>query len=303
MAKVVAVVVSYQPGDNLRRLAQALRGQVWRTCVVDNGSRGGHERQLEGLAGDEVHVMRLGRNHGLGFAHNRGIEWANQCGATHVLILDQDSLPAPAMTAQLLREEHALVQRGVPVGALGPVYHETNSGKTWPFYRLSRFGVVARGCDARAGAETSVACDFLISSGMLVRLSVLERAGAMDEGYFIEHVDTEWALRARHRGYALFGVCGAQMRHSLGDAAVEVPLMGRKVQLYAADRHYYLFRNAVLLSREGYAPLPWKLNELRRLSLWFVFFGLFVRPRRRRLRMMLKGIWHGLRGVRGPLRG
>ena len=40
-------------------------------------------------------------NLGVAAAQNQGIEWAKQQGATHVLLLDQDSLPHPDMVARL----------------------------------------------------------------------------------------------------------------------------------------------------------------------------------------------------------
>jgi len=93
------------------------------------------------------------------------------------------------------------------------------------------------------------------------------------------------------------------MLHSLGDDAVDVPLAGRRVQVYQPYRGYYLFRNAVLLWRQPFAPLPWKLNELRRLLLRLAFFSLMVPPRLERLGYMLLGLWHGLLRKTGPLPG
>jgi rhamnosyltransferase len=146
-----------------------------------------------------------------------------------------------------------------------------------------------------------VPCDLLITSGALIRRTVLDETGPLCEEFFIEHVDTEWSLRARYHGYRLFGDCSATMRHSLGDSVVRVPVLGRRVQLYPAYRYYYAFRNAVLLWRLPWAVLPWKLNELKRLALRVLVLGVFAAGRIDRLRMMALGIRHGLQGRTGKL--
>lgn len=301
--KVAAIVVSYQPGDGVRFLIQTLLPQVWRIVIVDNASSPERMRPFDELKSPDVYLMPLDRNYGVAYAHNRGIGWAKSAGATHVLLLDQDSLPEPDMVAVLLSAEESLLKQGLRVGALGPVFRDVRTKKAWPFYSLSRFGIEQRSCPGSDEAPESavVPCDFLISSGTLIRLSALESIGLMNETYFLEHVDTEWSLRARSLGYQLFGICRARMQHALGDDVIKAPLSSRSTQVYEPYRHYYLFRNALLLARENHAVLAWKLNEARRLFLRLLFFALIVPPRLMRLKMMLLGLWHGLRGKSGPL--
>jgi rhamnosyltransferase len=294
MSRVAAVIVSFQPSGALAEQVRALTGQVRHVIVVDNGSHEAHRPALAGLAAE---VIWVGQNVGVGAAHNIGIRRALELAATHVLLMDQDSLPEPDMVSRLLRAERELMHAERELGAVGPVYHDPRLAKSWPFFRMHRYGVRAHAC----AEERYVRCDFLISSGTLIRSGVLERIGLMNEEYFIEHVDTEWSLRARFAGYALYGVCDARMNHHLGDTTVAVPFSARRVQLYRPYRHYYLFRNSVLLWRERYAPLAWKINEARRLLYRLVFFGIFVRPRLQRIKFMLLGLWHGLRGRSGPL--
>jgi rhamnosyltransferase len=292
-----AIVVTYRPEAVALQGVRALRGQVEHVIVADNGSGEESRAFFDGLAGTGAVVLRLGANLGVGAAHNAGVTRARALGASHVLLLDQDSVPAPDMVGALLHAEARQLAQGAKVAGVGPVYYDQRVGKAWPFYRLFAVGMKAQHC---TGQEV-IPCDFLISSGSLIRLAVLDEVGGMNEGYFLEHVDTEWALRAKARGYSLFGVCAAKMLHSLGDDAVDVPLANRRVQVYQPYRAYYLYRNAILLWRQPFALLPWKLNELKRLLLRLVFFSMLVPPRLLRLRYMLLGLWHGLRGRTGRL--
>jgi len=123
----------------------------------------------------------------------------------------------------------------------------------------------------------------------------------MREDLFIDYVDIEWGLRARHQGFQSYGVCSAYMRHSLGDHPIN--FFGKNIPLHSPLRHYYHFRNAVLLYREAWVPLNWKLVDGWRLCLKYVFYSLFAKPRMAHWRMMTLGLWHGLKGKTGKLEG
>jgi rhamnosyltransferase len=296
---VIAVVVTYHPDRIIAEQLAALRGQVARVFVVDNGSADERLAHVENHAGPvPLEVVRLGRNCGLGAAHNVGIRRAREAGASHVLLLDQDSVPGEDMVHRMLAAERLLLSQGKRVGAVGPAFHDPRLARTWPFFRLSRLGVTGHRCSD----DRHVPCTFLITSGTLIRVEVLDDVGLLNEDFFLEHVDTDWCLRAWFSGYALYGICGARMLHHLGDASTRVPVTRQLVQIYPPYRLYYTFRNSMLLWRERHAPLAWKLNELKRLALRLVFFPIFVAPRLQRLRFMLLGLWHGLLGRTGPLR-
>jgi rhamnosyltransferase len=301
--RVTAIVVSFQPRESdLARLIRAVAPQVEDLIVIDNGSDSDRMTCLEVLRSDVTEIVHLGQNFGIAYAHNVGIRWAEARRATHVLLLDQDSEPAPDMVATLLAAESELLHRHMKVGAVGPVFYDARLDRTWPFYVLSKLGIRPRYCPTDSPVDVgSIPCDLLITSGSLIRLPVLQETGPLNEGFFIEHVDTEWSLRARAHGFLLFGVCSARMYHTLGDAVLKLPFTRRTVQLYRPQRYYYMFRNAVLLWRLPHAPLQWKINEIKRLLLRIVLLGIFAPERVKRLRMMGLGLWHGLIGRTGRL--
>jgi GT2 family glycosyltransferase len=143
----------------------------------------------------------------------------------------------------------------------------------------------------KPAAGEIVPVDFLISSGSLISLAALADIGPFDEGLFIEHVDTDWALRAGAKGYRLYGV------HALGDAALSASPLGlrrRRFFLYKPERNYYLLRNSVALWRRHYTPWHWIIHDVRRTFLLMLFYALFVPPRLARLRLMLRAVRDGL---------
>lgn len=286
--------MTFNPGrGEIEGLLASVMPQVTAAVVVDNGSREDVRPRLP-AAQSALHFIPLGENLGIAAALNRGIDWARAQNATHVLLLDQDSELAADMVARLLTAATSLAAGGHRVAAVGPRYVDPRQDNPPPFIRVRGLRVERGRCDT---ADAVVPVDYLISSGSLVPLSALDVAGAMDESLFIDYVDIEWGLRAKSRGFRSFGVCGAAMRHSLGENPIR--FFGKTIPLHSPLRHYYHFRNAVLLYRRAAPPLNWKLVDGYRLLLKLGFYALFARPRREHLRMMLLGLWHGLSGRSG----
>jgi rhamnosyltransferase len=290
-------VVTYCPRVGvLRALLAVLAPQVSAIVVVDNASP--NEPPLEFLGDDiphaPVHVCRLAENGGVARAQNQGIAMARDLRADYVLLMDQDSAPAPDLVARLLEA----VEQLDDAASVGPNYHDPQLSHHAPFMRVRGLRIEFGDCGK---GRPVVPVDHVISSGCLIPVPVLDRVGAMREDLFIDGVDIEWGLRAVHHGLRNYGVCAAHMQHSLGGSTFRV--LGRTVARHPPLRLYYQFRNAILLYRVKWIPLRWKLANLRRLILRFALYVVCARPLGPHLRMIGLGVLHGLRGVSGPYAG
>ena len=297
-ADVCAIVVTYQPQTEvIDRVLRAVAGQVGGVLLLDNASNSAEAvGYLESAEIPGVGVVRLSANVGLGRAFNMGTDQARQRGFRYVLLMDQDSVLAPGMVTTLRSAFESLPDTG-SVAAVGPQFFDTRSGRPAPFVRLGfPFNRKLYG-----GPGQRVECDFLISSGSLLPLAALERVGGMDEGLFIDNVDLEWCFRARSRGLRLYGICDARMDHSIGDRLRRSRIKRDGVVIHSPLRLYYIMRNRLLLYRRAETPRVWIAQDLPRLLLKFFGMALFVAPRRAYLRSMLRGLWHGMRGVNGPM--
>ncbi|MDK3021825.1 glycosyltransferase family 2 protein [Cupriavidus taiwanensis] len=298
-----AVVVTFNPDEPVfRRLLQATLRQVETVVVVDNGSVRVDVAAMccsEDAGAGRVRYVPLGTNLGIAAAQNRGIEAARAAGAEYVLLLDHDSVPADNMVAALRQADRQLRDAGVEVGAVGAVAHDRRTGTTSKVVRM------VRGRVQRLASQTSepyIEADFLIASGTMIAISVLERYGMMDEGYFIDHVDTEWCLRVKARGMRLFAIPGARLEHALGDHVVRVWLgRWREVPVHSPARDYYMFRNTVRMLLTTPMSFAWRITHVFRLSQFAVFFGLGMSPRLQRIRLMTRGIIDGIKGRGGAL--
>lgn len=291
---VCAVVVTFNPDPvALQELLARLAGQVASVLVVDNASAQRPSTQ------DGVTLILLGSNVGIGAAQNVGIRAAAERGAGFVLLLDQDSLPAPDMAQQLLRAHHDAAPHVQPVAAVGARIVDPD-GRQDGFvrFRHGRYETVA----LKPG-DTGIDCDMLIASGTLIPMAAIDAVGGMAEELFIDKVDTEWCLRARSRGWRLIGAPKALLHHRLGEGAVRIWFgRWRELRLHQPFRYYYMVRNGLLLRRSPHRTPAWCRADLRQLLSIVLYFGL-LKPRGfAPLRMMLRGLVDGLRQVSGPLR-
>ena len=219
--QVFAVLLVYQldpsvVATNLESLGATVRALV----VVDNSSSRDAARWNILAAGNrKVHAVMNGANAGVAAGWNAGIKLALEQGAEFVLLLDEDSIPGTEMVQGLIAAWAVLAQTNV-LAAVGPDFRDRTTGARAIFVSMSRYGIRRRCCSAE---DKFLPTDYLMSSGSLVHRTVFDAVGFMDERLFIDYVDTEWCLRARSRGRACFGVCGAHMQHAFGSRPLPVP--------------------------------------------------------------------------------
>lgn len=303
MNKIIAIIVTYYPDvTEFFRTLDSILPQVEEVLIVDNTPWGNNENYLNASELPEaISVLRCGTNLGIAAAQNKGIIRAKEKGFSHALFFDQDSIPRKDMVEKLLIAESALVLEGKKIAAIGPQYTDLRYKQAFPFISIRGWKIKKTYCTT-SDSQQYIKADYLISSGMLIRISTIEDIGEMDEKLFIDYVDIEWGLRARAKGYNCFGVCAAEMIHNLGDDAVRLFGSRRRVPIRHPLRHYYMFRNAIDIYRRPYIPFWWVINDAYRLLLKYVYYSLMTTPRLQHFKMMCLGIWHGIIGRKGVLK-
>lgn len=262
--KLHAVVVTFNPEiDTLMSQFELLSHQVEKIWVIDNASTQSLVSLVSSVGIEcSLQLVQMSTNIGIGAAQNVGIKLACVEGAKYVLILDQDSLPMPEMAHYLMVASESFRAAGIPVAAVAPVCVDRVTGARSGFVRLGMFDYEKLFVSAE---DAPVEVDFVISSGSLIPVDTFDKIGLIDEGLFIDHVDTEWCLRARSKGFKLFGIPEAVMLHSLGNTRKRVWfLRWRNVPYHSPFRYYYMLRNGVLLRKRPYTPLKWRIGEFMR---------------------------------------
>lgn len=292
-----AVIVTYFPDPAaLSTLLKATSPQVWKVILIDNTPAPEMQSTLESLAPEADRIIN-GTNRGLAAAQNQGIQRAAALGCSHVLLLDQDSVPTQGMTEALVRASAGLQAEGVPLAAVGPRWYDRNRGRNAPFTRLGWARMHKLQCQA---SDEVIECDTLVASGCLIPLSVLDEVGLMDESLFIDQVDVEWGLRAQSCGRRLFGVCAAELLHAIGERNVRVWFSpGRQIPVHSPVRDYYLVRNTIEVFFRRPAPWRWRLLQAVQLPGLMLVMITQMAPRLQRARRIGRGLLDGLRGRLG----
>lgn len=291
------MLVTHRPDLGvLARAMAALTPQVGAVVLVDDATPGSVVRDFAATQ-PGMQPLLLPQNIGLAHALNAGVQRARALPEIRqVLLLDQDSIPEAGMVAALRSAVDRLAAHG-PVAAVGPSFHDPREQASAPFVRI-RFPFNRKlHC---AGDCSEIRCDFLISSGCLIPLAVLDVVGGMDEDLFIDNVDLDWCFRATAAGYGLYGICAARMQHHLGDRRRRVPGVARGIVVHAPERLYYMMRNRVLLYRRAHTPRRWIAQDIPRLLVKLLLFSLLVPPRWTNLQRMLAGLRAGLAGRCAP---
>lgn len=253
---ICGVLVSYNPNVvDFSNVIGAISKQVDLLLVVDNGSA--NLPCINNIVESYVkaRVLPLNDNIGLAAAQNIAIAKAKEQGASHVILFDQDSVIGDGFIAALCECERELIASGKKVAAVGPSFFDPVSGHLYPA-TLYRGPFIKR---VPLGA-TPIQATFIIASGCLIRMDVLNDVGLMKDELFIDYIDVEWSLRAQAKGYGVYIAPKARMAHTIGDKRVSI--CGRTISVHSPVRRYYLFRNSFYMLKLPYVPSGYKMREL-----------------------------------------
>lgn len=295
-ATLATVTVTFNPDIALLEAQLRALPQACSKVIVDNASTSQLFEQVRRLADcvPNVRVMCNESNEGLAAAINRGVMAASnlQPRSEFVLLLDQDSQPESGSIGCLVAAFRVLEQRGEKVGCVGPSLLDPQTKLTHGFHQCTRWRW--KRAYPPTGSTTPVPCANLNGSGTLLRTELFLQLGGLDEVLFIDHVDTEWAFRTLASGFTLWGIPNAVFEHRMGQSTVRFWWFGwRAWPTRSPQRHYYLFRNAVILMRRRYVPGVWKVWAAVKLVITGVIVAVFGPCRGQQLASMLRGVRNG----------
>lgn len=296
MPKIIAIIVTFNPSViELREQLYAIVSEGISIVLIDNASVNftEFESQLYGIDQTLVTIHRNAENVGLAEGQNLGIAEARRLNASHVIFFDQDSIPQVGFKQSLLATERVLTERGQKFSAVGLAAYDPATSRHYPITKY--VGPFIRRHYPQGNEP--VEATFLISSGSLIRMHVLNEVGAMRSELFIDYIDVEWCLRARSLGYRCFVASAARMSHRIGDARIRI--LGRTISAHSPLRRYYLIRNSILMLRLAYVPVSYKLREVALNFLRVSIFMYLSNDRPNYLRLMRRAVADGVAGRYG----
>ena len=254
---LTVILVTYNSARQLpacaRALGPALGGLAARVVVVDNASTDASASRAGALWPDAT-VIRNATNRGFAAAVNQGLAAAEGRAA---LLLNPDALPAPGAIATLLDhlDRHAgtgivaprlLDAAGRPVLSAYPFL--SLGTVAWRHFQLSRLLPGRLGGRYRAATlgpgVAPVTVEWAQGACLLLRRSMLEAIGSLDERFVLYCDEVDLCRRAALAGWRVDFLPGVTVAHQEGGSA------GQVVPLKLAS-HYY---SKVLYFHKHHAP-------------------------------------------------
>jgi rhamnopyranosyl-N-acetylglucosaminyl-diphospho-decaprenol beta-1,3/1,4-galactofuranosyltransferase len=241
---VSSVTVAYNAVHLLPRQIERLLGQsrpLQEIIVVDNASSDGTGALLAKRY-PQVRVIPMAENFGAGGALAAGLAYAAlEKRHDWVWMLDDDSVPDSNALEALLDGAESLEDAAGTTGIVAPLSVHRKTGTLYPPL-LWRDGWVK--LSAEAVQQPICFADMVISSGSMVRRSVVEAIGLPRADFFMDFFDFEYCLRARSHGYRIAVITRSKLAHEMGNARkVRLPGFSGLWPDRAPWREYYLSRN------------------------------------------------------------
>lgn len=245
--KLAVILVNYNGKDYNEACIESVRanridGEL-RIIVVDNASEDGSMQALRERYGTEkqIELAQLNDNYGFSHANNVGIRMAKEWGADVVLLLNNDTEIAATMLQELL----ACAKRHPGSMIVPKICYSDARERIWsaggsvsPVVKKVRH--IGLDEEDRGQYDEERRTFFATGCCLLLPMRVIERAGMLDERFFLYYEDTEYSFRLRELGIDIYYCPQAVMYHKVGagSGGADSPLCA-----------YYIARNWLLCSR------------------------------------------------------
>lgn len=250
---VVGVLVAFDLLRNPIDIAESVSSVLDHLIIVDNAP-GGHPFLTKGGDGIRYRILANGNVDGLAGAYNRAIDCIrnDHPNATHILFIDDDT-DTSSVAAFLDSEITRQYCTRCDVAAVAPAYVDRETGLRGAHIQLSRFRY--RHLPRNLAVPTEVA--FLINSLSLWSVGAISRIGGYNVRLKIDHIDTDYCLRAARAGYSLILNSQVSFLHSIGKRRT-FRLFGMTMQAggHSPARRAMIACNTVMLAKHFGVRMP-----------------------------------------------
>lgn len=249
--KLSIIIVNYNDRELTLKLLDSIYKQTDRSnfeiVLVDNGSRE-DEAALLKAAYPEIKTLAIKKNHGFSPAVNFGIRNSR---SDYILLLNPDITFQEDSINVMLR----FLEAQPKVGAVGCKIRNTDgtiqqSGKSFPsplvflFVTLKLHKIFPNNPVTRdyyhslASYEKSHQVESLMASCLMLRRSMLDKVGLMDENFILYCDDVDWCYRMHKAGYSLWYLAETEVLHKKGGTINRESYKGI-VEYHKSAWHFY----------------------------------------------------------------
>lgn len=246
--KLAVILVNYNGKQYneacIESLLKQRGGSETKIVIVDNASRDDSMQIIEKRFGGDsrIETICLDDNYGFSYANNVGIRRAMEWRADYVLLLNNDTEAEENLFSELL----ACADRH-PNSMVAPkIYYSDRRNVIWsaggavsPIIRKVRH--IGLDQEDAGQFEQEHRIGFATGCSLLLPRTVIDRAGLLDERFFLYYEDTEYCFRLQKMGIEIWYCPQARLYHKVGGGSggADSPLCA-----------YYIARNWLLCNRE-----------------------------------------------------
>jgi len=288
---IEGIIVTYYPDEKtIDGTIKSIMSQVNKLWIIDNTPNGSSILKNHKLLNkkNNVELITLNENVGIGKAQNIGIQKALNNKADFILLSDQDTFYPDDYVVNMLGVYSKLPDKE-KVAVIAPDFAELNRGGERQGFSMFD-SISLKRIHPREGChEISQA----IASGSIIPSKIFKDVGFMDEELFMDRVDVEWCWRARAKGYKIIGCADIVIGHHMGDSTKKI--CSKTFSIRPPIRDYYIVRNAVHFAlRNQYITFGMRLNILIKYAIGYtIVYTIIAKPHRKHLIYCLKGLYHG----------
>ena len=262
-------IVTYRARDFLRDSLRSIYGTVntlsFEIIVVDNHSEDGTVEML-GQEFPNVHLLVNDHNTGYTYPNNQAIR---ESSGRYIMLINPDTLVKPNAISELVKflDEHpeAGIVSPKVLNRDGTLQKQCRRSEARPWDTFCYFSGLSKifPNDKRfAGYLMTYLSEDIVheaeavsGSCMLIRRTVIEQIGGLDENFFAYQEDTDFCRRTRMADWKIFFNPSAQIVHFAGEGGSGVQPFRSIVEWH---RSYYLYY------RKHFSK-----------DYWFVFNGIY----------------------------
>jgi GT2 family glycosyltransferase len=243
--KVVSVILNWNNAQDTVACLESLKHldyQNHQILVIDNGSIDNSVTVLtEYIQNDSaITLLKTGQNLGFSGGVNYGIREALRHEAAYIWLLNNDTVVATDCLSALVTE----IERYPEVGIAGSkvflldakevVWH---AGATFKplIGQPKHYGMGAHSQDLRYLQNRYV--DYVTGCSLLIRRSVVDTVGMMDDRFYLYYEEADLCYRSRHHGWKILYVAGSKVWHKVAGSSSGFH-----------ERTYYEVRNRLLFT-------------------------------------------------------
>lgn len=251
--KISATVVTYNPNFEHVSNIMKISSQFDKVYVVDNSEK--RKDILDFKDSENISLIENGKNLGIANALNFGLNQSFQDGFDICATFDQDSTIDDNFRASMEEKAVQCIEKDSSTIIVAPNFFDRNSKSFAMFSKLTKW--TCKNFRLESSIDELIPSSFAITSGALIFLDNFRKVGEYNEEYFIDHVDSEFCLRAQRLGYSTYIAPSVVLNHSIGNRTKH-KLLGITIKAnnHSPQRRYFIIRNGIAMTVDNFFVFP-----------------------------------------------